>query len=68
MDGGGGFLQPSALLHSLRGAPHLLPSPTDIRTALSAFLFWTCPCSLQIPQNKLLRTGNRPTVRQQGTC
>ena len=71
MGGGGGFLQPSALLHSLAGwggGPHLLPSPTDTRTALSAFLFWTCPCSLQTPQNKLLRTGDRPTVRQQGTC
>ena len=51
-----------------RGAPHLLPSPTDIRTALSAFPFWTFPCSLQTPQNKLLRPGDRPTVRQQQPC
>lgn len=64
-----GFLQPSALLHSLgRGRGPPLPSPTDIRTALSAFLFWTCPCSLQIRPNKLFRTGNRPTVHQQGAC
>lgn len=56
---------PAALGPSLTASgPHLLLSHADVKAALSAFRFWTCPFSAQIPQNKLFRIGNQQTVHQ----